>query len=132
MTNPTIDPESVVQRQLDAFNARDVEALVEVYAPDAQMFEHPAKLLASGSAELRERFTARFREPNLHATLLRRIVSGAFVVDHERVARTFLEGAGEIELVMIYEVRSGAIARSWTIMGPKTTAIANSSIGTIR
>ncbi len=125
MTNPTVDPESVVQRQLDAFNARDVEVLVAVYAQDAQLFEHPARLLASGSAELRERFAARFQEPNLHATLLRRIVSGAFVVDHERVARTFPEGAGEIELVMIYEVRNGAIARSWTIRGPKTIGLAS-------
>jgi GNAT superfamily N-acetyltransferase len=124
MAQPADDPESVVQRQLDAFNARDVEALVAAYAPDAQLFEHPAKLLASGSAELRERFAARFREPNLHATLLRRIVSGAIVVDHERVTRTFPEGPGEIELVMIYEVRNGAIARSWTIMGPKTIAAA--------
>ena len=124
MTNATNDPEAVVQRQLDAFNARDVEALVAVYAPEAELFEHPARLMAGGSAELRERFAARFREPNLHATLLRRIVSGAFVVDYERVTRTFPEGPGEIELVMIYEVRDGAIARAWTIAGPKTIAAA--------
>ena len=68
------DPEAVVQRQLDAFNARDVDALLAVYAEDAQMFEHPATLLATGSAALRGRFTNRFREPNLHAALMRRIV----------------------------------------------------------
>jgi len=78
------DSETVVQKQLDAFNSRDVEALLSVYAEDAQLFEHPSKLLASGSAELRKRYTARFQEPNLHATLLERIVAGAIVVDHER------------------------------------------------
>jgi hypothetical protein len=63
-------PEAVVQRQLDAYNARDVDALIAIYAADPQMFEHPAKLLAKGSTALRERFLVRFKEPNLHAQLL--------------------------------------------------------------
>ena len=113
-------PEAVVQRQLDAFNARDADALLAVYAEDAQLFEHPDKLLARGSAELRARFTVRFQEPNLHAALLKRIVAGTMVVDHEKVTRTFPEGPGEIELVMIYEVKDGRIARAWTIAGRKT------------
>ena len=41
------------------------------------------------------------------------------VVDHEQVTRTFPEGAGEIELVMIYEVKEGRIAKAWTIAGAK-------------
>ncbi len=112
--------ESVVQRQLDAFNARDIDALLALYTEDAQFFEHPAKLIASGSAELRQRFTARFQEPNLHAVLLKRIVSGPVVVDHELVTRTFPEGAGEIELVMIYEVKESRIAKAWSLGGAKT------------
>ena len=117
MHDPT--PESVVQRQLEAYNARDIDRLLTIYADDAQAFEHPAKLLASGTAELRDRFTVRFREPNLHARLLKRIVAGATVIDHERVARTFPEGPGELELVMIYEVKEGRIAKSWSIVGAK-------------
>jgi hypothetical protein len=107
--------ETVVQRQLDAFNARDLEALLAVYAEDAQFFEHPSTLLASGSVELRERFAARFLETNLRALLLKRIVAGSIVIDHEKVTRTFAEGAGELELVMIYEVKDGRIAKAWTI-----------------
>lgn len=114
------DPEAVVQRQLDAFNARDLNALLATYAEDAQMFEHPSKLLASGSKALRERFTARFQEPNLQAALLSRIVMDNLVVDHEEVARTFPEGAGKIRLLMIYEVQSGRIAKVWSIAGVKT------------
>ena len=121
MNNDTgIGPEAVVQRQLDAFNAREIDALLATYADDAQLFEHPAKLLASGAAELRARFTARFQEPNLHATLLNRIVAGATVIDHEKVIRTFPEGPGEIELVMIYQVQSGRIANAWVINGART------------
>ncbi|MDI1335695.1 MAG: nuclear transport factor 2 family protein [Lacunisphaera sp.] len=113
-------PEVVVQRQLDAFNARDIVTLLAVYADDAQLLEHPDKLLARGSAELRARFTVRFQEPNLHAALLKRIVAGTLVIDHEKVTRTFPEGPGEIELVMIYDVQDGRITRAWTIAGTKT------------
>ena len=120
MNSPLVPPEQVVQQQLDAYNARDVEALLAVYADDAEMFEHPATLLAAGSAELRARFEARFKEPNLHATLRQRIVMGDFVVDHEEVARTFPEGRGKLELIMIYQVRQGRIARAWSIAGTKT------------
>ncbi len=114
-----IDPAAVVQRQLDAFNARDLEALLSVYAEDAQMFEHPANLVASGTAAFRERFKIRFQEPNLHADLLSRTVMGSIVVDHERVTRMFSEGPGTIELIMIYEVRNSRIAKAWSIAGTK-------------
>lgn len=121
MTAPA-DPAAVVQRQLDAYNARDVDALLATYADDAELFEHPAKLLARGAATLRERFAARFQEPNLHATLQRRIVMGSFVIDHEVITRTFPEGPGTLEMVMIYEVAAGRIARAWTIVGEKRLA----------
>jgi hypothetical protein len=118
--SPLLDPEAVVQRQLDAYNARDIEALLAIYADDAQMFEHPATLLASGSAALRERFATRFQEPNLEAVLLNRMVMGNIVVDHERVTRTFPEGPGKVELLMIYEVQNGRIMKAWSIAGAKT------------
>jgi hypothetical protein len=108
-----------VQRQLDAYNARDADALLATYADDAQTFEHPSKLLASGSVQLRERFRVRFQEPNLHAALIKRIVMGNIVVDHEKVTRTFPEGPGALELLMIYDVQNGRIAKAWSIVGTK-------------
>ncbi|MCW5550153.1 MAG: nuclear transport factor 2 family protein [Opitutaceae bacterium] len=119
MNTPHPDPAAVAQRQLEAYNARDLDALMAIYADDAAMYEHPDKLLARGTAALRERFAVRFREPNLHATLLHRITAGALVLDHERVTRTFPEGPGEIELVMTYEVQAGRIVRAWIITGAK-------------
>jgi hypothetical protein len=76
--------------------------------------------LAAGSAAFRERYTARFQECNLHASLLSRTVMGNVVVDHEEVTRTFPEGIGKIELLMIYEVQNGGIAKAWSIAGPRT------------
>ncbi len=45
--HPSTEPELVVQRQLDAYNARDLDTLLTIYAENAEMFEHPSKLLAS-------------------------------------------------------------------------------------
>ena len=115
-----MSPEAIVQQQLDAFNARDLDALMAIYADDARLFEHPATLLASGSAQLRERFALRFQEPNLHAHLTKRIVMERFVMDHEHVARTFPEGTGTVELVATYEVLEGKIINAWFLSGPKT------------
>lgn len=122
MTPLSSDPAAVVQRQLDAYNARDVEAIVAAYADDAQQFEHPAKLLARGSAELRARFALRFQDPRLHARLVRRMVAGHVVVDHEEITATFPEGPGQRELVAIYEVQEGRIAKAWFVFGAITLA----------
>ncbi len=116
-------PETIVQRQLDAYNAKDIDALMAIYAADAEQFEHPAKLLASGAQAIRERFVTRFKEPNLHAHLVNRIVAGNMVIDHEIVTRTFPEGAGKAELVAIYEVQNETIAKAWFIPGKKTLEI---------
>jgi hypothetical protein len=115
-------PAALIQRQLDAYNARDVDALLATYAVDARQFEHPDKLLATGHTEMRPRFLSRFEEPNLHARLLHRIVAGNTVIDHELITRTFPEGPGTLELVAIYEIRSGLIAEARFITGTKTLA----------
>ena len=90
------------------------------YAADAEQFEHPTKLLASGAAQIRERFVARFKEPNLHAHLVKRIAASNVVIDHEPVTRSFPGGAGKIELIAIYEVQNDKIAKAWFIFGAKT------------
>ena len=118
MSAPT--PDSIVQRQLEAYNARDVEALMATYAEDVQQFEYPQILLCSGSAQLRERMTARLSDPHLHARLIHRAVMGSVVIDHEEVTRTFPDGTGKIELVAIYEVLDGKIAAARFISGKVT------------
>ena len=102
-------PAAVVQRQLDAYNARDIDALLATYAADARQYEHPGTLLATGADQIRQRMVQRFLESNLHARLVQRAVMGNLVIDHEVVTRTFPEGSGTVEMVCIYEVREGMI-----------------------
>jgi hypothetical protein len=111
------EAEDVVRRQLDAYNARDIEAFMACWAEDARYYEHPAKLLASGAAEIRARHVTRFQEPNLFGELIHRMAVGNKVVDQEIVTRTFPDGTGRVEVIAIYEVKDRKIANAWFILG---------------
>ncbi len=113
-------PLSVVQSQLDAFNAKDVEALMCTYAPDGEQFALHGERLAKGHDELRPRYMARFKEPDLFARLLSRMVIGNIVTDLELITRNFPEGLGTLEMLCIYEVTDGRIRRASFASGTKT------------
>ncbi|MFD1745979.1 nuclear transport factor 2 family protein [Rhizobium helianthi] len=111
--------EHPVQMQLEAYNRRDIDAFMQWWADDCLYYAFPDQLLASGKAQIRERHIERFREPNLHGKLLNRMVMDGMVIDHETVTRTFAEGPGEIDVICIYEIADGKIAKAWFRMGEK-------------
>jgi hypothetical protein len=115
--NKPLSPETIIQRQLDAYNAHDLDALLATYAEEAKQFEHPDKLLASGHAQIRQRMAGRFQDAQLQAKLVQRSVMGHVVIDQEEVTRTFPEGRGVIEVVAIYEVQNNKIQTSSIIFG---------------
>jgi hypothetical protein len=102
----------VVQRQVEAYNRRDLEAFAATYRDDVQIFRMPSTTPAmTGRAALREFYASRrFNLPALHAEIIQRIVVGNKVIDHERV--TGVE-AQPFEAVAVYEVIEGAIATVW-------------------
>ena len=111
-----------VQKQLDAYNARDIDAFLEWWADDCRYYAFPDRLLASGKAEVRARHLARFEEPNLFGRLVARTALDDLVVDREVVTRTFAEGPGadgpgEVDVLAIYQVEAGRIARAWFSTG---------------
>ena len=105
--------ESVVQAQLEAYNARDIDAFIATYADDVKLFELPDKLLSEGTTTMRERYGKLFKDERLHATIVNRIVMGDTVVDHERVRLTLPHGPATLEAIAIYEVRDGKITKVW-------------------
>ena len=104
-------PVEVVQRQLEAYNARNLDAFAATYADSIRIYRMPAaEPSISGMDKLRETYRARFASPNLHADIVNRIVIGNKVIDHERVV-----GIKEqpIEAVAVYEVTDGLIGTVW-------------------
>jgi hypothetical protein len=101
----------VVQEQLEAYNARDLDRFAATYGEDIRIYRLPAPEAAIvGQAQLREAYAKRFASPNLHAEIVNRIVLGNKVIDHERVV-----GIKDtpIEAVAVYEVADGLIQVVW-------------------
>jgi putative hydrolase of HD superfamily len=112
-------PLAIVQAQLDAYNAKDIDALLNTYATDAEQFTLHGERLAQGHDEMRARFLIRFAEPDLHARLLSRTFMGNIVVDFELITRSFPEGRGTVEMLCVYEVANGHIQKASFSLGEK-------------
>ena len=112
-----IPAEQVVQQQLDAYNARDLDAWLATYKTDAEQYLLHGGLLASGHESIRKRMAERFKDPALHAELTSRTVMDNIVIDHEFVTRTFPDGLGTIEMICIYEVHAGLIIKATFAIG---------------
>ncbi|NIM59424.1 MAG: amidohydrolase family protein [Candidatus Aminicenantes bacterium] len=105
-------PEDVVQQQVNAYNARDLDAFLATYSPSIKLYDHPNKLRWSGLEEMREPYANRFESsPRLHCEIVNRIVLGNSVIDREKI--TGLPDARVINAVVIYEVQEGLIQRVW-------------------
>lgn len=114
-------PVSVVQAQVEAYNARDLEKFVGLYAKDAAIYRLPrGELIGKGEAFFRQRYKARFdSSPHLHATIHDRIVLGNYVIDREEVVREREEPT--MNAVAIYRVDGDRIDRVWFLFDEDTT-----------
>jgi hypothetical protein len=105
-------PEEVVQRQVEAYNDRDLQRFVATYREDVEIFRPPSTAaVISGRAALAEHYAAqRFNRVGLHAEIVNRMVIGNKVIDHERVA-----GVREqpFEVAAVYEVIDDLIKTVW-------------------
>lgn len=105
------------QRQLEAYNAKDLQAFIVNFHDDIEMILLPSGTVRlSGKQAVADFYASqRFNKPNLHAELLQRIVCGSKVVDHERIV-----GIGDepIIMVVIWEVEDGVIRRAYTFEKP--------------
>jgi hypothetical protein len=117
ITALTVKAESVVQQQLEAYNARDLEAWLATYKDDAEQYLLHGGLLASGHDAIRKRMADRFNDTALHAELVSRTVMDNVVVDHEFVTRTFPDGLTTVEMICIYEVQAGLIIKATFAIG---------------
>lgn len=103
-------PEDLAQRQLNAYNAHDIEAFLEPYADDVELYDLPEKLISKGKDAMRQGYGKFFdRTPALHCELVNRMVVGNTVVDHERV--TVAADKAPKEAVAIYKIENGKIKK---------------------
>ena len=105
-------PADLAQRQLNAYNFRNIDAFLEPYAEDVEVYNYPDKLLFKGKEAMRKNYSQMFENtPNLHCELLGRIVQGNIVIDQERVQF----GDKIVEAVAIYHVENNKINKVYFI-----------------
>lgn len=107
-------PESLVQQQLDGYNARDIEGFLEPYAEDVEIFNFPDQPSGKGKANIRPRYERMFEQtPALHCELVNRMVLGNTVIDQEKV--TGFPDGNILEAIAIYKIRNNKIAQVYFI-----------------
>lgn len=110
------EPEKVVQLQLEAYNARDIDSFMAVFHDEIELWTLGSETpTAIGLEKVREIYSALFQQsPELHSTVINRSVIGNKVIDYERISGR--KGAKEdIFLIMIYEVNDHKIVRAWAV-----------------
>lgn len=105
-----MSPADIVQAQLDAYNAQNLQRFCACFAPDAVLADLNGAVTHRGVAGVRERYAKLFADhPENRAELLSRVAVGDVVVDEERISRG--KGAAPFRALAIYTVKSGLIAR---------------------
>ena len=110
--NAARDPAAVAQRQLDAYNARDLPRFLAEYSEGICLYRPPAaEPTLQGKAALAAHYASqRFSLPHLHAELVNRMVLGNKVIDHERISGVRDQ---PFEVAAVYEVIDGLICKAW-------------------
>lgn len=100
---------TVIDRVLAALNARDLEAFVAYYDPEATIEDGHDRVLAQGHLEIRDRYGPMFDNyPTLHVEQLGRWTVGSFVVQEERVTGRTTESEHHIA---VYQLDNELIVR---------------------
>jgi hypothetical protein len=111
-----MNPEAVIQRRNDAYNARDLGAFLATYSDHVRVFRPPSiEPVIYGKATFGEFYASeRFNKIGLHAELVNRMVIGNTVIDHERISGVRDE---PFEVAIVYEVADDLIQCVWFYQG---------------
>jgi hypothetical protein len=110
-----IDAQSIIDRQIEAYNAHDLDRFLRFYAPEAAYLRHSdGAVLFGGQQAMREAYGELFHNhPAVHVAIANRITIGRFVIDLEHI--TGRTDIAVMEVVAIYEVADNLIQRVWVL-----------------
>lgn len=105
------DATDLIDRQIAAYRARDLDAFLSFYAADVKIKDFDGNVLMDGIESMRQAYGQLFRDsPHLQLELPGRMVSGDFVIDEEIITGFILDGSPPtVHSVVVYQVRDGLI-----------------------
>lgn len=111
---------AIVQRQADAWNAKDADAFAACYTPDSEVRSRVGddELVLIGREAIRESYGKRFRDhPELRVVIVHRHFHGGLVTDLE-----YFPGR-EMLATAIFRVTEGLIDRAWIFAGERLVPV---------
>jgi len=100
-------PRHIVQKQLEAYNNRDIEAFMATFSKDVKVYTHLDQLKYQGKDKMRNIYEPMFNTvKNLHCKIITRIVKDNKVIDEESIT---IDGK-KFRTVANYEVTNGRIS----------------------
>jgi hypothetical protein len=110
-----VNPVDVVQNQLEAYNARDLDRFLKCFTEDIRVFRPPSsEPVILGKPDFAAFYVNhRFNRPLLKAEILNRMVLGNKVFDHERI---FGIQDNPIEMVVVFEVENNMITTIYSFL----------------
>lgn len=107
-------PEEIVQKQLEAYNARDLEAFLSYYSDNVKAYNFPDKEIFSGKNLMRAGYEAFFSQnPDLLCVVLQRMVMNDVVIDYERI--TGLSDGKDLNSIAIFKIENGKVSQIYFI-----------------
>ena len=105
---------ALVQRQLEAYNARDIDVFCSCFHPEVKVVRLVSNEVRSTNIDqFREGYRQLFAEnPDLHCELKSRIILDSAVVDEEFITGLKTMPSG-LHALAIYAFRDGLIDRVW-------------------
>lgn len=101
-------PEIIVQKQVEAYNNKDIDVFLATYSDDIEIYNFPNILTMKGKNEMREVYSEMFDTiKELHCEIKKRIIINNKVIDHEFVK--FDDGFSNV--VAIYEIKNYKISK---------------------
>jgi imidazolonepropionase-like amidohydrolase len=100
-------PLALVQRQLNAYNTGNLEAFLEPYADDVELYDFPGQLYVKGKDEMRKRYGFLNTVPELHCEIVNRIIQGNVIIDQEKVTGF----KNVVHATAIYEIENNKIKK---------------------
>ena len=103
----------VVDAQIEAYRAGDVERFLSCYAEDASVVLFDGAPMFADKQVMRQQYGQLFGDsPDLQLTIAKRMTAGEFVVDEEHVSGMhFGDMPTQMTAVSVYRVTDGKIAR---------------------
>ena len=105
-------PLELVEAQLEAYNARDIDRFCAVFSPQVVCYSlKDNKVLLEGMEAFRRNYQSLFADsPELHVRILNRMELGDFVIDHEEVSG---RRGQTVKAIAVYKITGDRISHVW-------------------